>query len=69
MKFVSQQFEPKTQSLSNHSGTQLPKIQTPEEKALMEAKTRKLNAEAAKDIAISSSVYRSALSTPRKSQK
>jgi hypothetical protein len=67
MNFVSKQFQPKTQLGSSLGSNNLPKIQTPEEKALTVAKTRKLNAEAARNEAITVSVYRSALSTPRKS--
>lgn len=69
MNFFSKQFQTKSQSPKGSGTLQVPKIKTPEEKALIEAKTRKLNAEAAKDRAISASVYKSTLSTPRKSHK
>jgi hypothetical protein len=69
MNYKSRQFQPKPSTCSSKGLYKAPKIQTPEEKALVQAKTRKLNAEAAKDTAISVSIYRSTLPKPRKSQK
>lgn len=69
MNFVSNQFQPKPLPSPGNGSKSLPKIQTPEEKALIQAKTRKLNAEAAKDRAIEFQIYGSSHSAPNKSKR